>query len=706
MYKLFVFFLTLATVSTAQVRYPESKKIEHFDTYFGHQVEDPYRWLEDDKSKETEDWVTRQNKVTFEYLDKIPYRKLLKEKLTTLWNYEKYSIPVHEGYYYYFFKNDGLQKHSVMYRKNVKSGDEEVFFDPNTYSPDGTVPLMEHYFSKDGSMVALAFSDGGSDWRKVMIMDCSYKTFVDSIFNVKFSEIAWKGNEGFYYSTYERDSIKSELSSKTQYHKLMYHKLGANQSADKFIFGGRQDAYRYIRAEMMDNQDFIVISAANNTKKNDLYFQNTLIDDQPIYHLTPGIETRSDVITSRDGAFYIFTDYKAPNGRLVKVDITTPRLDKWEDVIREQPFPISVNTGGGYFWVTSTEDVKNKVYQFSPYGNFMGEVKMPSEGTVGGFGCKDSDSLIFFTFTNSINPSTIYRFDISSRDMEIYKSSKIDFNTADFETKQVFYTSKDGTKIPMTLTYKKGINLNGKNPTILYGYGGFNISLMPSFNTTVAFWIKLGGVYAVANLRGGGEYGNKWHEQGIKRKKQNVFDDFLAAGEYLKSAGYTSSDYLAILGRSNGGLLVGATMTQKPDFCKVALPGVGVMDMLRYHKFTAGAGWAYDYGTSEDSPEMYEYLKKYSPIHALKPNTCYPATMVVTADHDDRVVPAHSFKFAATLQEDQSCANPTLIRIDVRSGHGAGRSTEKVIEETIDNFSFTLYNFGVKNIDENLKMSW
>lgn len=699
-------FLLLVTSSQAQIVYPTAKKTDHTDQYFSTEVADPYRWLENDRSAETSQWVESQNSTTFSYLDKIPYRKLLKDKLTTLWNYEKIGKPDHQRFYYYYFKNDGLQKHSVLYRKNVQGGDEEIFLDPNKFSADGTISLMEHSFSTDGSMLALALSNGGSDWRKILLMDCSYKTFVDSLFNVKFSAMAWKGNDGIYYSTYDRDSLVSELSSKTEYHKLMYHKLGDDQKNDKFIFGGKENKYRYIRGYLTSKENFLVINAANNTKKNNLYIQNVLLDSQPIHHLTKGGESRSYILDEIDNNFFIATDHKAPNRKLVKASVTNPFQENWVDVIAEKSYPIDIKMGGGFFWLVTTKDVKNTVEKYSYDGFYQGDVNLPGVGTIGGFECKNEDSIIFFTFTNSISPITIYKYDIRESTMELFQKSKIDFDVNNFETKQVFYSSKDGTKIPMTITYRKGLNMDSRNPTILYGYGGFGNSLMPSFSATVAFWIKLGGVYAVANLRGGGEYGNKWHEQGIKMKKQNVFDDFISAGEYLKKEGYTSSDYLAILGRSNGGLLVGAAMTQKPNFCKVALPGVGVMDMLRYHKFTAGAGWSFDYGTSEDSKEMFEYLRSYSPLHNLKKGICYPATLAVTADHDDRVVPAHSFKFISTLQESQSCENPTLIRIDVRSGHGAGRSTDKVIEETVDNFAFTLYNFGVKNVTDDLNLEW
>lgn len=697
-------FCICAMSSVAQINYPNSKKIEHTDAYFGINVPDPYRWLEDDQSAETGQWVEQQNRLTFGILDQIPYRNRMRKQLTDFWNYEKISSPARHGYFYYYFKNNGLQKQSVMYRRNYSSWTEEEFIDPNKFSADGTVSLSGTDFSKDGSMLALSISDGGSDWKTIVLYDVRNKKYVDTIRNAKFGAVAWKGTDTVFYSTYDRAKGSTELSSKNQFHKLMRHVIGQPQESDKLIFGGEANPYRYIAGYFTDNEEMLIISAAKHTKKNDIYLMSSATDVNPAVCITSGISATSSVIEEREGKLYIVTDHNAPNRKLVSVYTRQPQHQNWIDVIPQKEYPVSFSTGGNYIWSVSTEDVRNKVRKYDYYGHFIGEVKLPGQGTIGNFGSRTQDSLIFFTYTNAITPSSIYKFDISSGASELFAAPKLKFNPADFETKQVFYTSKDGTKIPMTISYRKGTPLNGTTPTILYGYGGFNSALYPSFSTSVAYWLKLGGIYAVANLRGGGEYGNKWHEQGIKLKKQNVFDDFYAASEYLKKEKYTNADNLAIMGGSNGGLLVGAAMTQHPEMCKVALPAVGVMDMLRYHKFTAGAGWAYDYGTSEDNLEMFEYLKGYSPLHNLK-KACYPATMVTTADHDDRVVPAHSFKFAATLQENQDCQSPALIRIDVRAGHGAGKSTEQVINETTDKFAFTLFNMGIKEVDDDMIMT-
>ena len=707
MKRLSIFLLTTLVLSSlnAQVKYPKTKSIEQKDDYFGTTIQDPYRWLEDDMSEDTKKWVEQQNEVTFKYLDNISYRPRLKEKLTELWNYEKVSAPTKHGYFYYYSKNNGLQKQSVVYRRNHATWKEELFIDPNLFSKDGTVSLSSMDFSKDGSMLAISLSDGGSDWRKVLLMHVHTKNIVDTIHNVKFGNIAWRGDDTVFYSTYDKDTAKSILSTKNQNHKLMRHIIGKNQSEDILVFGGEENPYRYISGYFTNNENILIISAASNTKKNDLFIKDAVVNEQKALKLTDGITASSSVIDEHDGELYIVTDYNAPNKKLVKTRLSNPHFKEWTTVIAEQKFPCSYSLGGNYIWMQSVEDVKNKINKYDRYGVFQETIKLPGIGAIGNWGCEKEDSLIYYTFTNSLSPSAIHKYDITTNTSELYYTSKINFNANDFVTKQIFYTSKDGTKIPMTITHKSDINLNGKNPTILYGYGGFNVNLMPSFSAAVLFWLKMGGVYAVANLRGGGEYGNKWHEQGIKMKKQNVFDDFFAAAQYLNDLKYANAEHLAISGGSNGGLLVGATMTQHPELCKVALPAVGVLDMLRYHKFTAGAGWAYDYGTSEDSKDMFDYLKSYSPVHNVS-KKCYPATMVTTGDHDDRVIPAHSFKFAAKLQADQNCDNPILIRIDVRAGHGAGKSTEQVINETIDKYVFTLHNMGVKSIDENLKLKF
>lgn len=688
--------ITTAGISFAQnkIQYPETKKGETVDVYFDTKVSDPYRWLEDDKSAETGAWVKAQNEVTYAYLDKIPFRDELKKRMEKLWNYEKIGAPYKEGKFTYYSKNNGLQNQSVVYRKD-QNGKEEVFLDPNTFSKDGTTSLGGLDFSKDGSKTAYSISEGGSDWRKVIIIDAvSKKVLEDTLVDVKFSGISWLGNEGFYYSSYDKPK-GSELSAKTDQHKLYFHKLGTSQKEDKVIFGADQKR-RYVGGYVTEDNRFLVITAANSTYGNELYIKDLKTPNSPIVTIVDNFNTDNNIIENEGSKLFIHTDYKAPNGRVVTVDFSNPKPENWKDFIKETENVLSPSTGGGYFFANYTKDAVSLVLQYDYNGKLIREIKLPAVGTAGGFGAKKEEKILYYSFTNYTTPGSIFSFEPKSGKSEIYQKPKVDFKSEDYESKQVFYTSKDGTKIPMIITYKKGTKLDGKNPTILYGYGGFNISLTPSFSIANAVWMENGGVYAVANLRGGGEYGKKWHDAGTKLQKQNVFDDFIAAAEYLIAQKYTSSDYLAIRGGSNGGLLVGATMTQRPDLMKVALPAVGVMDMLRYHTFTAGAGWAYDYGTAQDSKEMFEYLKGYSPVQSVKKGVQYPATMVTTGDHDDRVVPAHSFKFAAELQDKQTGNNPVLIRIDVKAGHGAGKSVAATIQENVDIQAFTLYNMGFK----------
>jgi len=688
--------ITTAGISFGQnkIQYPETKKGETVDVYFDTKVSDPYRWLEDDKSAETGAWVKAQNEVTYGYLDKIPFRDELKKRMEKLWNYEKIGAPNTEGKFTYYSKNNGLQNQSVVYRKG-QDGKEEVFLDPNTFSKDGTTSLGGLDFSKDGSKAAYAISEGGSDWRKVIIIDAiSKKVLEDTLVDVKFSGVSWHGNEGFYYSSYEKPK-GSELSAKTDQHKLYFHKLGTSQKDDKVVFGADQKR-RYVGGSVTDDDRFLVITAANSTYGNELYIKDLTVANSPIITIVDNFNTSNSIIENDGNKLFIETDLNAPNSRVVSVDVKNPKPENWKDFIPETQNILSPSTGGGYFFANYTKDAVSFVQQYDYNGKLIREIKLPAVGTAGGFHGKKHDKTLYYSFTNYTTPGTIYSLEPKSGKSEVYQKPKVDFKSEEYESKQVFYTSKDGTKIPMIITYKKGTKLDGKNPTILYGYGGFNVSLTPSFSIANAVWLENGGVYAVANLRGGGEYGKKWHDAGTKLQKQNVFDDFIAAGEYLIAQKYTSSDFLAIRGGSNGGLLVGATMTQRPDLMKVALPAVGVMDMLRYHTFTAGAGWAYDYGTSQDSKEMFEYIKGYSPVQNVKKGVQYPATMVTTGDHDDRVVPAHSFKFAAELQDKQTGNNPVLIRIDVKAGHGAGKSVAATIQENVDIQAFTLYNMGFK----------
>lgn len=680
---------------TIEVAYPETKKVAHVDTYQGNSVEDPFHWLEDDLAEDTKDWVKAQNEVSFGYLKQIPFREKIKDRLEELWNYEKYSAPFEYGNYTYFYKNDGLQNQYVVYRQK-EEGDPEVFLDPNQFSKDGTTSLAGLSFTKDGSLAAYAISEGGSDWRKIIIINTDTKEMVgDTIRDVKFSGISWKGNEGFFYSSYDKPEEGSELSAMTQYHKLYFHKLGTSQSEDELVFGGDETPRRYIFAGVSEDQNWLEISAATSTSGNELYIKDLRKPNSPIVPVVSNFENDHSLVHTAGEDLFIITNYEAPNRRLVKVNAANPGVDNWVDVIAEREEPLSVGTAGGYFFASYLKDALAYIEQVDLEGEIVRIVDLPGQGTVGGFSGKWEDETLYYTFTSYINPGTIYKYGIASGRSELYKTSGVEFSPDDFQSKQVFFTSKDGTKVPMMITYKKGIELDGKNPTMLYAYGGFNISLTPSFSISNVVWLENGGVYAVPNLRGGGEYGKAWHKAGTKMQKQNVFDDFIAAAEYLIKEGYTSSDYLAVSGGSNGGLLVGATMTQRPDLMKVALPAVGVLDMLRYHKFTAGAGWAYDYGTADDNQEMFEYLKAYSPYHNLKEGTVYPATMVTTADHDDRVVPAHSFKFAARLQEAHEGENPVLIRIETNAGHGAGKPTSKIIEEQADKWAFTFYNMNV-----------
>ena len=674
--------------------YPQTKKVDTVDTYFGTKVPHPYRWLENDQAADTKEWVLAENKVTQNYLGQIPFRDAINKRLKTLWNYEKYGAPFKQGNYTYYFKNDGLQNQAVLWRQK-ESSEPEVFLDPNKFSVDGTTSLQGIEFTKDGSMAAYQVSEGGSDWRKVIVIKTADKSQVgDTLHDVKFSGLAWKGNEGFYYSSYDKPKEGSQLSGMTQFHKLYFHNLNTPQSADKLIFGGERTQRRYIGAYLTEDQHFLVITAANTTTGNELYFQDLSKPGSEIVNVVNNFDNQHEVLDNVGSKLYIFTNLYATNFKIVTVDAATPGTTHWHDLIPQTHNVLNASTGGGKIFAEYLKDATSYVEQYNMDGKLERVINLPSIGTAGGFGTKKEEKETYYSFTNAIYPTTIFKYNIATGTSEVFKKPNVQFNPELYESKQVFYASKDGTKIPMIITYKKGMVMNGKNPTLLYAYGGFGVSLTPYFSTSNIVLLERGGIYAVPNLRGGGEYGETWHKAGIRMKKQHVFDDFIAAAEYLFQHKYTSKSYLAIAGGSNGGLLIGATMTQRPDLCKVALPAVGVMDMLRYNKFTAGAGWSYDYGTAEDSQDMFEYLYNYSPYHALKPAD-YPATMVTTADHDDRVVPAHSFKFAARLQEYQKGAAPVLIRIETRAGHGAGQSTEQIISGETDKWAFMFWNMGL-----------
>jgi len=698
---LFIFF-TISITNAQTMKYPNIQKDTIVDMYFGERVSAPYRWLEDDNSAQTKKWVQEENAVTFGYLDKIPFRNELKKQITDLYNYEKIGAPFEEGSYTYFFKNDGLQAQAVLYRfkTNDPNKVEEIFLDPNQFSKDGTTSLGDVSFSKDGSLAAYQISEGGSDWRKLIILETSGKKQIgDTLRDVKFSNIAWRGNDGFYYSSYDKPKEGSQLAGKTEHHKLFYHKLNTPQSSDALIFGGEETPRRYITGIVSEDQRYLIISTSNTTSGNELYIRSLTDTASKILPLFTDMNYNYDFITSNNNVIYIQTNKNAPNGKLIGISISSDGVSpnvRSADVIPEDSSVLNVSSANHYLFAQYITDVHSEVKQYDLNGKLIRSIHLPADGQAGGFSGKDSQKEIYYSFTNYVYPGTIFKYNTETGESGLYRKPKINFNPDDFESKQVFYTSKDGARIPMYITYKKGTKLDGKNPTILYGYGGFNISLLPAFSVINAVWLQNGGIYAVPNLRGGGEYGRKWHDAGIKLNKKNVFEDFIAAGEYLIKNGYTSYDYLALSGGSNGGLLVGATMTMRPDLAKVALPAVGVMDMLRYHKFTAGAGWAYDYGTADDSKEMFEYLKSYSPVQNVKQGICYPATFITTGDHDDRVVPSHSYKFAAELQTKQGCGNPILIRIETRAGHGAGKSTEQIIDENSDKMAFALWEMGVK----------
>jgi len=695
---IFIIFSALATscVKKSTFMYPETRKEIVIDSFFGQAVEDPYRWLEDDRSKETEDWVKRQNAVTFDYLEQIDYRSALEKSLTKLWNYEKRSIPFVQGGYTYFYKNDGLQNHYVLYRQKGKEA-PEVFLNPNDFSDDGTTSLADVRFTNDGSRLAYLISEGGSDWRKIIVMEAASKKIIeDTLVNVKFSSVSWLGNKGFYYSSYDKPE-GSELSAKTDQHKLYYHKLGTPQSQDKVIFGGNaKEKHRYVSGYVSDDQHYLFISASNTTSGNRLFmldFENPKAGIKPIVEHE---ESDTYVLETVGSKLFLVTNLNAPNKKLAVTYANRPTPKYWTDLIPETENVLNISSGSNYFFAEYMIDALSQVYQYDYDGKLVREIRLPSDGSAAGFSGKIDQETLYYSFSNYHTPSSSFALNPETGKTSQYWVPEIAFDANDFESKQVFYRSKDGTKVPMMITYKKGLQLNGNNPTILYGYGGFNISLTPSFSITNAVWLMQGGIYAVPNLRGGGEYGKEWHNAGTQMKKQNVFDDFIAAAEFLIENKYTSPKYLAIRGGSNGGLLVGACMTQRPELFKVALPAVGVLDMLRYHKFTAGAGWSYDYGTADQSEEMFTYLKGYSPVHNVDANTPYPATLVTTGDHDDRVVPAHSFKFAAALQAKQRGQNPVLIRIETDAGHGAGTPANKTIAQYADLFAFTLYNMGFK----------
>lgn len=670
--------------------YPEVRKDTVSDDYFGTKVNDPYRWLEDDKSEETAEWVKAQNEVTFDYLSQIPYREQIKNRLTELWNYEKTSTPFNKGKYYFYYKNDGIQNQYVLYYRDSLDGEEKVLLDPNTWSDNGTAAMNGLGFSKDAKYMAYGISRAGSDWVEIQVMDLeNQKMLNDTVKWVKFSGISWY-KDGFYYSGYDAPKKGDEYSNKNEFHKVYYHKLGTSQKEDKIVFEDKEHPERNFFGGVSEDESLMVISGSESTSGNTLMVKD-LVNNGEFITLVNDFENETSVIDYKDGTLLLFTNIDAPNNKLVKVDLAQPERANWQDVIPHKDYYLNgVTVADGKLVASYMKDVVTELNIFSYEGEFLNKIDLPGIGTAGFSGEKDKN-IAFYSFSSYTKAGTIYKYNLETNESEVWYEAKTAFKGEDYETKQVFYESKDGTKIPMFITHKKGLKMDGNNPTFLYAYGGFNISIKPYFDVKTTVFLEQGGIYAVANLRGGSEYGEDWHKAGMKEKKQNVFDDFIAAAEYLKKNNYTSTEKLAIHGRSNGGLLVGAVMTQRPDLAKVALPGVGVLDMLRYHKFTIGWAWAGEYGDSE-TKASFENLYKYSPLHNIKKGTDYPATMVTTADHDDRVVPAHSFKFISELQDKNSGKNPVLIRIDVDAGHGAGKPTSKVIEEWADIWSFVLWN--------------
>jgi len=679
--------------------YTKTRKVDHVDTYHGTKVADPYRWLEDDNSADTARWVEEQNKVTSAYFEKIPYRAALKARLEKLYDYPKYGQLSRKGDYYFFSKNDGLQNQSVLYVQKGLNGQPEVLIDPNKFSADGTSRLGALSFSKDGKYAAYGISKGGSDWQEYFVMEvASKKALSDNLKWIKVSSISWSGN-GFFYSRYPEPEKGHELSSKNENHQVFYHRVGTPQSEDELIYEDKANPQRFHSVSTTEDERFAILSISERgkgKKGNAIFYRDLTSSDKKFIPIVGEIgDDGYGVIDNIGGNFLIQTDRNAPNGKVILFDPKKPAEKDWKAVLPEKPEPLQfATTSGGKLFAGYLKDVTTRVYVYSTEGKLETEVKLPGPGSAGGFRGNMDDKFVFYTFSSFNYPPTTFRYDIAEKKTTLFRSPEIpDFRPSDYETKQVFYTSKDGTRIPMFLVHKKGIKLDGKNPTLLYGYGGFNITMSPGFNSMRLALLEQGFVYASANLRGGGEYGEKWHEAGTKLKKQNVFDDFIAAAEWLIANKYTSSDKLAVNGGSNGGLLVGAVINQRPELFKAAIPQVGVMDMLRFHKFTIGWNWIADYGSS-DNPEEFKALYAYSPLHNIREGVKYPATLITTADHDDRVVPAHSFKYAATLQEKASKESPVLIRIDTKSGHGAS-NTAKALEQTADLYAFLFYTLGV-----------
>jgi len=681
------------------IRYPETRATNQVDVYHGVPIADPYRWLEDDNSPETKAWVEAQNKVTQAWLEQVPERPAIRERLRALWNYERYGVPFKRGSTYFITRNDGLQNQSVLYTLSSLEAEPRVLLDPNLLSKDGTVALSGAAVSDDGRWLAYGISSGGSDWQEWRVREvASGQDRPDLLKWVKFSGAAWtKDGQGFFYSRYDEPAPGQQLTKANFFHKLYYHRLGTPQSEDRLVYHRPDQPEWNFGAEVTEDGRYLVITASQGTSpKRRVFYQDLSRPGAPVTPLLTDFDAAYDFIDSDGQVFWFRTDLNAPRGRVIAIDLNRPERAHWKEVIPQAPETLQgVGTLNNQFVASYLKDARSQVKIFNLDGALVREVELPGLGSVGGFGGKRSDTETFYSFTSYTVPGAIYRYDMKTGVSTLFRQPRVDFPSDRYETRQVFYTSRDGTRVPLFLTHRKGLVLNGRHPTLLYGYGGFNIPLTPAFSVSTVAWLEWGGVYAVANLRGGGEYGEAWHQAGMKLKKQNVFDDFIAAAEWLVARGYTTPSKLAIAGGSNGGLLVGAVLNQRPDLFGAALPAVGVMDMLRFHKFTIGWAWTSDYG-SPDNPQEFRALLDYSPLHNIRPGTRYPATLITTADHDDRVVPAHSFKYAATLQKAQAGSAPILIRIETRAGHGAGKPTAKLIEEAADRLAFLVRALGMR----------
>jgi prolyl oligopeptidase len=694
-----LFILSLLMTMSAckqNIKYPAARKVDTVNNYFGTMIADPYRWLENDTSAETAEWVKLENELTDNYLSKIPYREKLKARLTKIWDYPKIGVPSKEGPWYIFSKNDGLQNQSVLYVQDGLEGTPRVLLDPNTLSADGTVALAGTSVSHDGRYMAYSLAKSGSDWNDILVMEVATgKKLADSLHWVKFSGMSWQG-DGFYYSRFDEPGKGTELSGTNENHKVFFHKVGTPQSEDKLVYANPKFPLRNYGGYTTEDERFLILYESESTSGNSLYYRDLSKKEMPFKMIAEGFDYDYGIVDNLGDKLLMVTNYKAPKKKLVLVDPADPKPERWKVIIPEADNVLeSVTLAGDRLVAEYQQRAISVAFIYDLEGKFLHKVALPGLGTLTGFSGKKNENTAFYGYTSFTFPPTVYKYDVAKNESSVYTKPAIEFDPDKYEVKQVEYSSKDHTTVTMFIVHKKGLELNGKNPTLLYGYGGFNISMTPGFSISRVVFLESGGVYAMPNLRGGGEYGEDWHKAGTKERKQNVFDDFIAAAEYLIAEKYTCPEKLAIMGGSNGGLLVGACMTQRPDLFKVAIPQVGVLDMLRYHKFTIGHAWASDYGTS-DTKEGFDYLIKYSPLHNIKDSTSYPATLAFTADHDDRVVPAHTFKFISTLQEKNLGKNPILVRIDTKAGHGGGKPTAKLIEEVTDLWSFVFYNLDVK----------